>query len=76
MCIIPDVWLHRSGSVGPVLFVVSAGFTVSGSSLRASLPQECVRVCVCFSVRVCVYMCVSWSEAGVQVRRCLASTSW
>lgn len=33
--------------------LVSAGFTVCGSSLRAPLPQECVCVCLCIYTCVC-----------------------
>ena len=56
-----DVWLQCSDSVSPVLFVVSAGFTVSGSRLRASLPQESVCASVqkmCVHVYMCVWVCV------------------
>ena len=85
-----DMCLHCSGSMSPVLFAVPAGFTVSvlAASGPHSLRSVCVCVCACVcvyvrvraGVRMCVYVCmcvcVSWSEAGIQVRRCLASTSW
>lgn len=53
------MWLQCSGSVSPVLFVISAGFSVSGCSLRASLPQECVLVCVHVPM---LYVCVCQLE--------------
>lgn len=64
-----EAQLCRSGSVGPVLSDVSAGFTVCASSLRASPPRE--RVCDCVSACVSVYVCQlerSW-RTGVLLPR-------